>query len=520
MKKMFLLFLVIVFTLLLPNKVNADTLYVNVLDLSFNPADAVVTVGDYVTWTLVAGSHTTTSNTIPAGATAWDYTFSSIGDTYTYEVTVAGTYNYECLFHPGMEGSFTAVDPLPFIEDFDYAVGSLLTDNGWTNHSGTGTFITVLAGNLTYAGYPSSGIGNHVALYAGGGSREDVNVGLPEISNNDDVVYFSFLVNVDSASATPEYFIHIGNRASPTSFSAFAARVFVQNESGALRFGISNTSTSTMGTTDFSFGTTYLVIAKYTINTGGADECKLWVLSSGVPPSEIAAGTPEVTNTSTNGQDLIDAIALRQGFNGHSLLIDGVRIGTDWLEVVVPVELSAFTASAVNNSVTLKWSTASELNNSGFDVERKSVNSEWTKIGFVQGNGTTTEAVNYTFTDNNLNAGNYSYRLKQIDFDGTFTYSPVVEVNVNQPSKFELVQNYPNPFNPSTKIQYNLPESGIVKLTVYNLLGQQVQSLVNEFKDAGSHTVEFNAEGLNSGIYFYQLESNGFSEVKKMTLLK
>lgn len=520
MKKVSLLFFVFVFAILLAGRANADTLYVNVMAMSFDPASATLNVGDYVKWTLVEGSHTTTSNIIPAGAASWDYTFTGVGDTYVYEVTVPGTYNYECLFHIGMEGSFTTVNSLPFFEDFDYTAGSLLTDNGWTNHSGTGTFIPITAGSLVYTGYPSSGIGNHVILEGGSGSREDVNVGLTELNTNGDVVYFSFLVNVASASATPEYYMHIGDRASPTSFTTFSARVFVQDDAGTLRFGISNTSTPTMGTTNFNFGTTYLLIAKYTINTGGTDECKLWVLSSGVPPDEVSAGTPEATNSITSGQDVIDAIALRQGFNAYSLQVDGVRIGTTWVDVVVPVELSAFTAISQGNSVILNWSTASEINNSGFDVERKSANSNWSTIGFVQGNGTTTDAKQYSFADKNLAAGNYSYRLKQIDFDGTFAYSDIVEANVSLPSQFELVQNYPNPFNPSTKIQFNLPEAGNVKLTVFNLLGQEVKTLINEFKEAGSHIINFNAEGLNSGIYLYRVEANGLSEVRKMTLIK
>lgn len=520
MKRVILLFSVFVFAILLAGKANADTLYVNVLAMSFDPPSATLTVGDYVKWTLVEGSHTTTSNIIPAGAASWDYTFTGLGDTYVYEVTVPGTYNYECLFHPGMEGSFTAVNSLPFYEDFDYSVGSLITDNGWSNHSGTGTFIGTAAGSLTYTGYPSSGIGNHVVLEGGSGSREDVNAGLDSVDANGAVIYYSFLANVASASATADYFIHIGNRVSPTSFSTFSARVFIQDDTGTLRFGLSNTSTSTMGTSNFSYGTTYLVIVKYTIDTGGADECKLWVLSSGVPPDEVSAGTPEVTNSVTSGQDVIDAIALRQGGQAYSVQVDGIRIGTTWVDVVVPVELTSFTAISHGNSVTLNWSTASEINNSGFDVERKSANSDWSTIGFVQGNGTTTDTKEYSFTDKNLTAGNYSYRLKQIDFDGTFAYSNIVEADISLPSQFELVQNYPNPFNPSTKIQYNIPEAGNVKLTVFNLLGQEVKTLVNEFKEAGSHIINFNAEGLNSGIYLYRVEANGFSEVRKMTLIK
>jgi len=190
-----------------------------------------------------------------------------------------------------------------------------------------------------------------------------------------------------------------------------------------------------------------------------------------------------------------------------------------------PVELSSFIGIVNNSSVELAWTTASEVNNRGFEVEKKNAKwkieeGKWGKIGFVNGNGTTTETQSYSFADNNLSSGKYLYRLKQIDFDGTFEYSNEVEVLVAVPDRFELSQNYPNPFNPSTKIQFNIPTAGNIKLIVYNLLGQNIKTLVSEFKESGTHSVNFDAAGLTSGVYIYKIESSGFTQTRKMTLLK
>jgi len=191
----------------------------------------------------------------------------------------------------------------------------------------------------------------------------------------------------------------------------------------------------------------------------------------------------------------------------------------------VPVELTSFTVSVNQNNVKLLWETATEINNSGFNIERKSANSEYTTVGFVPGFGTTTEPKSYTFKDNNLRTGTYTYRLKQIDFDGTFEYSSEATVEVTAPAEFSLDQNYPNPFNPSTKITFSLAVNSKVSLKVFDVLGQEVASLVNQDLTAGVHNFDFNAIGFNSGVYFYRIEANGidgtnFTNVKKMILLK
>ena len=194
----------------------------------------------------------------------------------------------------------------------------------------------------------------------------------------------------------------------------------------------------------------------------------------------------------------------------------------------VPVELSSFTAAALNGNVMLNWTTATETNNKGFEIQRagkKNNETEWKKIGFVDGGGTTSKPVSYNFSDNDVSSGQYKYRLKQIDFSGSFEYSNEVETEVSTPAEFSLKQNYPNPFNPSTKISFSLPVNSRVSLNVFNVLGQKVASLINGNISAGEKEITFDASRLTSGIYFYRLdavsvEGKKFSSTKKMILTK
>jgi hypothetical protein len=193
---------------------------------------------------------------------------------------------------------------------------------------------------------------------------------------------------------------------------------------------------------------------------------------------------------------------------------------------IIPVELISFTAENIMNEVILKWQTITETNNMGFEIERSKVKSEmlnendWDKVGFVEGNGTITEITRYSFTDKIENPGAYLYRLKQIDFDGTFNYSPEIEVDVNGPTEFSLFQNYPNPFNPSTNIKFALPEKANLIIAVYNSLGEKVANVFNSEIEEGYHQIEFDASSLPSGVYFYRFESEQFVSVKKMLLIK
>ena len=190
------------------------------------------------------------------------------------------------------------------------------------------------------------------------------------------------------------------------------------------------------------------------------------------------------------------------------------------LDVVVPVELTSFTANTNGDDVTLNWTTVSEINNQGFEIQRIMQNGEFGRVGFVEGNGTTTETQNYSFTDENLLPANYSYRLKQVDFDGTSELSDVIKVEVSTPLDYSLSQNYPNPFNPSTTISYSIPADGYVTLKVYDVLGNEVASLVDEQKQSGTFDVHFNASALSSGVYYYTLKAGEFTSTKKLVLMK
>ena len=196
-----------------------------------------------------------------------------------------------------------------------------------------------------------------------------------------------------------------------------------------------------------------------------------------------------------------------------------------------PVELVSFNAKVRNNVVLLDWRTATEVNNYGFEVERSSNSKTWDKIGFINGHGNSNSPKEYFFEDSKLSNSSYQYRLRQVDNDGSFAYSNIVSVSLNQvPDNFALYQNYPNPFNPGTKISWQSPVSGWQTLKVYDILGNEVATLVDEFREAGFYEVEFSANGgsasgrnaysLTSGVYIYKIQADDFSDTRKMLLTK
>ena len=260
---------------------------------------------------------------------------------------------------------------------------------------------------------------------------------------------------------------------------------------------------------------------------------------SGDSAGLITGRLPDVPSQSVdsvifNGH--FDADSLSLGFNayysGATLATGYIKLNKD-TSVVVPVELVSFSASYSGKTIELKWTTATEVNNAGFEIERSisnpnsgKRNPQWSKIGFVKGNGTTTEKKIYLYKDENVLPGRYLYRLKQIDFDGSFKYSDPVTVNISSPVVFKLDQNYPNPFNPVTAISYSVPYTSKVTISVYNLLGQLIVKLEDDIKDAGNYMINFNAGNLTSGVYIYSIQAKGidgngnFKSVKKMILLK
>lgn len=199
---------------------------------------------------------------------------------------------------------------------------------------------------------------------------------------------------------------------------------------------------------------------------------------------------------------------------------DGTTDST-FYPTIIPVELTSFYLSYIGDAVNLKWLTATELNNFGFEIERKTNSSEYVKIGFLSGYGTSSESHSYFFVDKDLKSGQYYYRLKQIDFDGTYKFSQELSITIEPPKVFSLLQNYPNPFNPVTLIKYSLATKSNVQLSVYDILGKKVMDLINNSViEPGNHQIEFDASDIPSGVYFYRLQAGDFVQTKKMILLK
>jgi hypothetical protein len=232
-------------------------------------------------------------------------------------------------------------------------------------------------------------------------------------------------------------------------------------------------------------------------------------LSSGVTGGNYSIPTGSIVNPQVNRTNLTQA-TLSNTFYFASTSASPL-----------PVELISFSGSVNNTFVKLNWETATEVNNYGFEIQRQSVDeNNWTKIGFVNGSGNSNSSKNYVFEDKKVNTGKYLYRLKQIDNDGQFEYSNEIEVNLGIPNTLTLSQNYPNPFNPATVIRYQLSNPTFVCLKVYDTLGNEVVTLVNEQKNAGDYEIKFDGSKLASGMYIYQLSAGENVITKKMILMK
>jgi hypothetical protein len=410
-----------------------------------------------------------------------------------------------------------------FTDNFSYPVGNLVPNGGWAvTGTATTTPIQIIASGLTYTGYIGSGIGGAVQF---GTSGEDDNHPLTD-SVNSGSVYCSALVNC-SAAQTGDYFIHFGDGGSFNFVARTEIRVSATN---GFDFGIIKNSTGGVlqwTNQPLAFNQTYLIVLKYTYKTGSVtdDQADLFVNPN------LGASEPAPTLSTAAGNDMgatgsaIKTINFRQGGGtaAPTVQVDGIRIGRTWNDLggSVPVELTSFTAVPANGAINLSWKTSTEVNNRGFYVERSSDKTDWTSLTFVQGHQNSTSINTYSYVDRSVTqSGKYYYRLKQIDNDGSFKYSPVAEGDFSSPSVFSLNQNYPNPFNPSTSITYSLPEASNVKLIVYNAIGQPVKVLENGFKNAGTYKILFNAIELSSGIYFYKMEAGQFSQIRKMMLVK
>jgi hypothetical protein len=247
------------------------------------------------------------------------------------------------------------------------------------------------------------------------------------------------------------------------------------------------------------------------------DTLKTWkMITQTIPQTTVIKGFD--TSTVISPDTLKPGISINAGSVFYVSLADSAG-GANSL----PVELTSFTGMRTNGGVILNWSTANELNNNGYDVEKRisGKTSTWETIGFVKGSGNSNSIRNYSFTDKeSFMTGKYEYRLKQNDVNGTSTYSKIVEVDIAQPTAYSINQNYPNPFNPSTVIEYSLPKAGNVELIVFNSIGQEVSRLINGYQESGNYSITFNSKNLTTGVYFYQLKTTNYTNIKKMILIK
>ncbi len=447
-------------------------------------------------------------------------------------------------------------------------------DNGYIGDDGTGTYGGVIFNGNVNAMFTAGIIGGNLSLLGGtfGMVGSFTSGGIPVIQDFANVTPFNgfssdpFYNQISACdvaiSLVPGAEGHIEYKSNTGQDFVFHRTVITNNSAfdwDNMFFGIF--ADWDVGGANFALnqgGYDLLRNMLYEYENGGAADASYYgILLVNVPPNTVKGTVDKDIAFTTTEQLRLDIFALMTSTDfipitvngdyrtymssgpysismGESLILDYAFVaGTSLSDLQanadaaisyapnLPVELTSFTANVNNDGyVVLNWSTATEINNQMFEIERRNVDGQYATIGYVEGYGTTTEPKEYSYIDNTVVTGTFFYRLKQVDFGGQYEYSDEIEIEVNGPLSFALEQNYPNPFNPSTNIRYSVPETGQVKLAVYNLVGEEVAVLVNDVLEAGFYEITFNASNLPSGTYFYKVENSSAVQVKKMILLK
>ena len=400
-------------------------------------------------------------------------------------------------------------------ENFNYTAGDSLTNLGWVSFSGgTTNAILVNNGGLTFTGHVGSGIGNSVRLATTG---QDVykDLSTPVSSGS---VYASALINVDTSQSTGDYSIAL---LPSTSTTAFFARLYIRRSSANhYRVSISKASTApTVYSNDsFAYGVTYLSVIKYQFyNVSTTDDSVSVYYLSNIPNNEPSVPTfGPVVGSQTDATN-IGRFALRQGTASSAarLTVDAIRVGTTWSVSPLPVQLASFHATRNNTSNNIHWTTASETNNKGFEVQRSVNGGAFETIAFVHGAGNSNRSLDYQFKDADANQSvENCYRLKQIDFDGTNDYSNVACIAAQKLVK-QVIDVKPNPFNNEINLSIQSEKDGLAIIELIDVVGK-VQLVKNVAIVSGNNQVTFETTQMKNGIYFIRINQHGQITTKRL----
>ncbi|MCU0443084.1 MAG: T9SS type A sorting domain-containing protein [Bacteroidia bacterium] len=401
-------------------------------------------------------------------------------------------------------------------DNFTGTAGTAATANGWTQIGTTATNpINLTTGGLSFTGYPGSGIGNAVGLTTSG---QDIYKDATSTITSGSA-FAGFIANISATQATGDYFFAVLPN---TSTSTFSCRVFARSSVTPGFFNVAinkSNEAATYSTTDFAIGVTHLFYVEYVFRGGSNDDSVyLYVIPNGSSVPTTKPSTPTAAGFNSAQPDLtnIGRLALRQGSaaNAATVQVDGIRMGALWDNGALPVQWRSFTASQTPTGNQLRWSTATEVNNNQFEVQRSNNGRTFETIGVVKGKGNSQKVTNYTFTDEVVTKGTVFYRLKQIDFDGKFEYSKTVSITVATPTS-GISQLSPNPFSNEMNVTIKAASSGTASVVVMDMVGKVHHSFTSEVS-SGAQTIRFETADMPDGIYFVRATINGETFTQKI----